>query len=411
MLLKVLLIAFLYSCLYYPLLINARNREIIWEQDFCPTTEAHRLSETDTYLPFNGDCNVCISDVLIFVHNKSFPYDNLYRVKSREAMENCNATNAINSNPVLFDSKVIITIANSGSSDFYNFFGFQTAYFISTSNGTEASAKGDKSRDTSCLQLSFTVQPKDHQLCNTQNSLCTYSTLNDSSLENIGCRWVDPTLIGSHVSATVPLTTATVSSSSSSATASISTPEHTDAKSTSTITPQETSSVTSIPTNVIVTHSSLTDTSFKPTPLSPLEFLNNLSIGNMLLLIIGIILIALCFIAVPCIVIYSLFHILSKFQNLNAYKPSSNSSDDLNELRYSQRMFNNFYSEPQLRYPTVTSFLEFDMNSRMSRATSVNTDRDATYINLSDIDFLPKSASQINNRPNHSTTNSTVYSV
>ena len=162
--------------------VFSRTWDILWERNYCNST----LPNGFVY-PFNTNCSLCISDQLRLSTPNPENYENIYRVKTEQEMLSCNATNALNSLPTVFNSEIVFTLINSGASDeAFNFYLGENIYFISTSDGTEDSAKNNLFRqEGSCLQFSFVLLPSS-QNCGKFDS-CKMKTIFIDDFNEIGC--------------------------------------------------------------------------------------------------------------------------------------------------------------------------------------------------------------------------------
>ena len=163
--------------------VKSRRWSILWERRFC----SENLSDTLVY-PFITDCSLCTTDQLRLYSPDESNYENIYRVETEEEMLACNATKAMNTIPTVFNTEMIFTLINSGSRNAaFNFYFGQRMYFISTSNGTEFSARNDLTRPiNSCLKLSFFLESK-LRICGNLDTCNMTSVFTDNSSQ-VGCQ-------------------------------------------------------------------------------------------------------------------------------------------------------------------------------------------------------------------------------
>ena len=162
--------------------VFSRTWHVLWERKYCNST----LPNGFVY-PFNTNCSLCISDQLRLFTPNSENFENIYRVRTEQEMLSCNATNALNSLPTIFNTEIVFTLINSGSSDkAFNFYLGEEIYFISTSDGTEVSAKNHLfSREGSCLQFSFVLLASS-QNCGNFDS-CEMKSVFTDNYSEVGC--------------------------------------------------------------------------------------------------------------------------------------------------------------------------------------------------------------------------------
>ena len=162
--------------------VFSRTWDILWERNYCNSTLPNGL-----IYPFNTNCSLCISDQLRLYTPNPRNFENIYRVQTEQEMVSCDATNALNILPTVFNSEIVFTLINSGDTDeAFNFYLGEEIFFISTSNGTEASAKNDLSlNEGSCLQFSFVLLPSG-QNCGNFNS-CEMKSIFTDEFNKIGC--------------------------------------------------------------------------------------------------------------------------------------------------------------------------------------------------------------------------------
>ena len=163
--------------------MRSRRWHILWERKYC----SENLSDTMSY-PFITDCSLCTTDQLRLYTPDESNYENIYRVETEEEMLACNATRAMNTVPTVFNTETVFTLINSGSRNAaFNFYFGQQIYFISTSNGTEFSAKNDLTRPTnSCLKFSFFLATR-WKNCGNLDACNMTSVFTDNSSQ-VGCR-------------------------------------------------------------------------------------------------------------------------------------------------------------------------------------------------------------------------------
>ena len=195
---------FILSCCVY--ICFAANYDIIWDQNYCVDKDRYPISYE---LPHNSPCSLCVNDVITLrINSTSNIYENLYRVPNETAMMNCDATTNENANSVIaFNDKQEITIRSGGSEAALSFFLGATYYFISTSNGTQASAENDLNQPpNSCLQLAFTVLFDNNPSCGNYTANCNFSSVFTNH----------PSLLRCNLPTTTPTATDTSSTTASS---------------------------------------------------------------------------------------------------------------------------------------------------------------------------------------------------
>lgn len=163
--------------------VKSRRWNILWERRYC----SENLSDQFAY-PFITDCSLCTTDQLRLYTPDESNYENIYRVETEEEMLACNATNAMNTIPTVFNTETIFTLINSGSRNpAFNFYFGQQIYFISTSNGTEFSARNDLTREVnSCLKFSFFLATKWNNCGNFDT--CNMTSVFTDNSSKVGCQ-------------------------------------------------------------------------------------------------------------------------------------------------------------------------------------------------------------------------------
>ena len=164
-------------------IVNGCERKVIWQSDFCLATQA--LVDNTVLPPRSSNCQFYIEDSLSFVKNISTQYENVYQVDTEAEMMDCDASNPVNTGALVFNETSTLSLVIS--SDF-QFTLTKIVYLISTSSGSEYSALNDRTRNTSCLQMSFSLLSSTNKDC-TQQTVCKPSVLNDSSILNLGCNF------------------------------------------------------------------------------------------------------------------------------------------------------------------------------------------------------------------------------
>ena len=156
--------------------INSCDYNIIWDRDFCNTTDHGRLESS--ILPpniLNSVCEFEIGSNITLDHTNRDIYENLYRVYNRYDFSNCSASNT-SSNFLLINASYTFTL------DIADYTIGEEVYFISTSNGSKFSAENHKKTETPCLQFVFKVVQV-RNTCDTCNSTIFDSVDNN----NFGC--------------------------------------------------------------------------------------------------------------------------------------------------------------------------------------------------------------------------------
>ena len=179
----------MYFTYYYIILISVINvvygcdRNVIWQNNFCPTTQP--LVNNTILPPRSSFCRFYIDDSLSFINNNLTQYENVYQVNTEDEMMNCDASNPVNLNPLIVSGTSTLSLVTS--SDF-QFTVSKIVYLISTSLGSEQSALNDRTRNISCLQMSFHLILSSNKNCTLQ-SVCESSVLNDESIFDLGCNF------------------------------------------------------------------------------------------------------------------------------------------------------------------------------------------------------------------------------
>ena len=165
----ILILCYSYTCL-------TAGYDIVWDQNYFVNKDRYPSSYE---LPHNSPCSFCVDDVITLrINSTSNIYENLYRVPTVTAMMNCDASMNENDNVIAFNDKQEMTIRSGGSESALSFFLGNTYYFISTSNGTQASAENDLNQPpNSCLQLAFTVRLDSDSSCGTYAANCNFTTV------------------------------------------------------------------------------------------------------------------------------------------------------------------------------------------------------------------------------------------
>ena len=156
--------------------IRACEYSIIWDRDFCNSTEQDRLE--NSILPPNILDPICEFETgsnITLEHLNSGIYENLYRVYDKYDFSICSATNS-SSELLLINTSLSFTL------DPTNYVIGEEIYFISTSNGSKFSAENHKKTEQPCLQFAFKVVQM-RNACYTCNS-----TIFDDVNDNFGCQ-------------------------------------------------------------------------------------------------------------------------------------------------------------------------------------------------------------------------------
>ena len=188
----------IFSCLIFA--IEACFRDIIWQSDFCLRTDS--LPNNTILPPIDSECQFYIGDTLTLINTNPDLYENFYQVSTMDEMLTCNATNPINTIPLVINGNPIslnLVISND-----FEFSVTRIIYLISTSSGDNISANNDVIKSPPCLQMSFHLSPISSIDCSL-SSRCTASVLNDTSIVDFGCNFG----IEEQTTTQTPLTTTT----------------------------------------------------------------------------------------------------------------------------------------------------------------------------------------------------------
>ena len=156
-------------------MIYACEYNIIWDRDFCNTTDHGRLK--NSILPptiLDPVCEFEIGSNITLEHNNTEIYENLYRVNDRNDVSICSASNSTS-------ELLLINVSHTFTLTEYAI--GEEVYFISTSNGSKYSAENDKKAKKPCLQLAFRIV----QVQNTCDK-CNSTIFDNVDSDNFGCR-------------------------------------------------------------------------------------------------------------------------------------------------------------------------------------------------------------------------------
>ena len=160
--------------------VNGCIRDVIWQNNFCQT-----LVNNTILPPRNSLCRFYIADTMSFINNYPNTYENVYQVDTEQEMMDCDASNPVNIVPLIVNGTSTLSLVIS--SDF-QFTVSKVVYLISTSSGSEESALTDRTRNISCLQMSFHLVSSSNKNCTLQ-TVCESSVLNDESIFDLGCKF------------------------------------------------------------------------------------------------------------------------------------------------------------------------------------------------------------------------------
>ena len=166
------------------LAINACERDVIWQSDFC--LQSNSLVNNTILPPIDSSCQFYIGDRLTLINTNTNLYENFYQVSTMDEMLACNATNAINTRPLIINRNQ--TSLNLVISNDFEFSVTRIVYLISTSSGDITSAQDDVIGSSPCLRMSFHLITSSSVDCSL-SSQCLASVLNDSSILDLGCNF------------------------------------------------------------------------------------------------------------------------------------------------------------------------------------------------------------------------------
>ena len=194
--------------------IKACERDVIWQSDFCLKTNS--LINKTILPPIDSSCQFYIGDSLTLINTNINLYENFYQVSTMDEMLACNATNAINTIPLVINGNQ--TSLNLVISNDFDFSVTRIIYLISTSYGDITSAQNDVIKSSPCLKMSFHLIASSSDC--SLSSQCLASVLNDSSIFDLGCNFgIDTRTTQTTTQITIQTTTLTATQQTTTTTA------------------------------------------------------------------------------------------------------------------------------------------------------------------------------------------------